>query len=127
MCYLLALTDNIYEDSTTGVDTPDEVLFDKATHDRRDILIPLDRFYRQLEGHEGFLSYVSRGTKPEWGPSLVLAELGTQIRSIQILRIRADQLRSRANGILELVSTLSNLLKCFGHKSVAILTALNVK
>ena len=85
------------------LDTDNELLFRKSAYIRRDVLLALDRFYRQLEAHEGFLMYVVNGTKPAWGPKLVIQELKDHIKSIQVLKMRIDQLKERANGILNLV------------------------
>lgn len=87
-----------------GLETPNEVLFDKATFIRREVIIALDRFYRHLEAHEGFLMYVIDGTKPEWSPRVVHQELKDQVKSIKVLKIRTEQIRSRAQGLSDLVS-----------------------
>jgi hypothetical protein len=38
------------------IDTADEVLSNKANYIRREVLLLLDRPFRQLEAHEGFLA-----------------------------------------------------------------------
>jgi hypothetical protein len=85
------------------LETPNEILFDKATFIRREVIIALDRFLRHLEAHEGFLMYVVDGTKPTWGPTLVKQELRDQIKSVKVLKIRTEQIRSRAQGLSDLV------------------------
>lgn len=82
-----------------SLDSSDEFVFQKATFIRREIIIALDRFYWHLEAHEGFLAYAVNGTKPSWCPKLVNQEIKDQIKSVQLLKIRTDQLRSRAHGL----------------------------
>ncbi len=47
--------------------------------------------------------YVVNETKPAWSPKLVIQEFKDQIKSIQVLKLRIDQLKERAHGILKLV------------------------
>lgn len=58
--------------------------------------------------------YVVDGTKPTWGPKDVCQELRDQIKSVQILKIRTDQLKSRTQGISDLVRDRL----CFAHSIV---------
>ncbi|KAK3385836.1 hypothetical protein B0H63DRAFT_188071 [Podospora didyma] len=101
--YLKLARDLELTDSMITFDSTDEFLFQKATFIRREVIIALDRFYRHLEAHKGFLQYLIDGTKPTWGPKLVHQEIRDQIKTVDVLKIRTDQLKTRANGISELI------------------------
>ncbi|KXX76286.1 hypothetical protein MMYC01_206937 [Madurella mycetomatis] len=107
--YLTVSRDLEMTDSMIGLETPNEVLFDKATFIRREVIIALDRFYRHLEAHEGFLMYVIDGTKPEWSPRVVHQELKDQVKSIKVLKIRTEQIRSRAQGLSDLIFNIVSI------------------